>query len=392
MIYDPKTFTLTSTGNLFRNFIAIGVVLLAFSVPGFINDPQQFYFSYLTSWIYWFTIGIGAFFFILLSNLIGSVWTVVLRRLGEIIAITLPALIVLFVPILFGMHDLYHWTHEDAVATDTFLQHKEPYLDTVFFAIRAVFYFAVWFTLTWYLYKKSTQHHGSGKTVDRMRQVSAPGMILFALTLTFASFDWLMSLDPHWYSTIFGVYIFSGSFLVFNAFIILFIQILHKQNILKNSVTIEHLHDVGKLLFTFTVFWAYIAGSQYFLIWYGNIPEETVWFLHRWEGSWKYLSIALITFQFIIPFFILLFRSSKRNLTILKSISILLLFAHWIDIYWIIMPSLHHHGVHFSWMDLSTFGGIGCIYLGFIVRQMQKQPLVPSGDPRLTQSIKFTNQ
>ena len=192
--------------------------------------------------------------------------------------------------------------------------------------------------------------------------ISAPGMLLFALTLTFAAFDWLMSLDPHWYSTIFGVYIFAGSFLSILAFITLVVAFMRHSGILREEITIEHFHDLGKLIFAFTVFWSYIAFSQYFLIWYANIPEETIWYLHRWEGNWKYVSLALVFGHFVIPFLILLSREPKRNVTAMTIMSCWILVIHWIDLYWIIWPNFQHH-FHVTFFEillcLATFVGIG---------------------------------
>lgn len=393
MIFDANQYILTGTDKPFRNYLFAGIFLLAISAIGLFMNSQQFYFSYLTSLIFWITVVLGALFFILVINLTGNVWGIVIRRLTEMMTLLVPVLFILFIPVLAGVHDLFHWSHEDAVVTDNLLQHKAPYLNTGFFIIRTVFYFGAWFILARLLYRRSIgqDRTRNGYAVDRMRQISAPGMILFAVTLTFASFDWLMSLDPHWYSTIFGVYIFSGSYLAFNAFMVLFLQVLQKKNILKETITVEHYHDLGKLIFTFTVFWTYIAGAQYFLIWYGNIPEETIWFLHRWEGTWKYASLGLVVLHFIIPFFILLFRSSKRNLRVLSWISILILIAHWLDLFWIITPTLHHHGFHVSWMDLTTFLGIGTLLIAFLIRLMGKHAIVPVGDPRLDDSIRFIN-
>ena len=216
-------------------------------------------------------------------------------------------------------------------------------------------------------------------------------MILFALTLTFASFDWLMSLDAHWYSTIFGVYIFGGSLLAVLSFIVILSQYFRTKDILANVITIEHYQDLGRLLFAFVVFWAYITFSQYFLIWYANITEETSWFLHRWEGNWKHISILIISGHFILPFFVLITAAAKRNLKILLYISSWLLILHWVDIYWIVMPNLHEHCVHVSWMDFTTLAGIGGVFIWYFWKNLTKNALVPVNDPRLEESINFKN-
>ncbi|MFQ5631243.1 MAG: hypothetical protein ACE5I1_20925, partial [bacterium] len=287
---------------------------LALSALGLFIDAKQFYHSYLTAFFFWVTIGLGGLFFTMLHHLTGATWSVVLRRFAESIMVALPVMVILFLPIIPGLHDLYHWTHEEAVATDHILQQKAPYLNIPFFLIRVLVYFGVWFlmarTLRGYSLKQDADTQVDFN--DKMRKFSAPGMLLFALTLTYAAFDWLMSLNPHWYSTIFGVYIFTGSLLDVLAFILLSALYLRGKGILQNVITIEHYHDLGKLLFAFKVFWAYISFSQYMLIWYGNIPEETEFFLQRWEGSWKIVSLIIVFCHFALPFLILATRAAKR--------------------------------------------------------------------------------
>jgi hypothetical protein len=261
-------------------------------------------------------------------------------------------------------------------------------LNFTFFLIRTIIYFLVWITLAYLLNKVSLRQNTaySPEQTRRMRIISAPGMILFAFSITFASFDWLMSLDAHWYSTIFGLYVFSGSFLSMLALITFIIIRLQSNNVLTECITKEHYHDLGKLMFAFTVFWGYMAFSQYFLIWYGNIPEETIWFLHRWGDGWEIISLIIVFGHFAIPFFILFPQVTKRNKTIMTIMTIWLLLMHWVDIYWIVMPSLHH-GLHLSWIDLAPFIGIGGIFMYIFWKRFVSQPLVPVNDPKLQQSI-----
>ncbi len=393
-MYDTPSHRLIGSGTVQKRTLLIGIVALLISAIGIVTDPAQFFHSYLTAFVFWFTIAIGGLFFTLLGHITGAVWSIVLRRIAEVLGMLLLPLAILFIPILFGMHELFHWSDVEAVAHDAILHKKTGYLNLPFFIIRTIFYFTVWFVLSRALYKNSLQQDQSpdGTPIaDKMRRISAPGTILFALTLTFASFDWVMSIDAHWYSTMFGVYIFSGSYLAVNAFLVLLLQYFRNQNVLSGAVSGEHFHDLGKLLFTFVVFWAYIAGAQYFLIWYANIPEETVWYLHRWEGNWRYFTLFIIAFHFIIPFFVLLFRAAKCNLTILKIMSTIILIMHYDDLYWLIMPSLHPHGPRMSWMDVTTLVGIGGVLISLLIRKLSTQPLVPTGDPRLEASIKFVN-
>lgn len=394
MQFDEQTYQLKDPGNFDRRAFAIGALALLISAVGFTLNPAQLFYSYLTAFGFWVTLGLGGLFFILLHHLAGSLWSVVVRRIVEAILGVLPLMILLFLPVIFGISQLYNWSDPSYVTGDVMLEHKAPYLNISFFSLRTVLYFGIWFALAYLLRKKSLEQDQKPTPIlaNRMRQISAPGMILFSLTITFSGFDWFMSLDAHWYSTIFGVYIFSGSFLAICAFLVLFLQFLQSQGVLNNTITVEHYHDLGKYLFAFTIFWTYIAGSQYFLIWYGNIPEETVWFLHRWTGSWKVVSLALVAFHFTVPFLVLAFRSAKRNAKILRGMAILILAMHWLDLYWIILPNFHHEGAHFSWLDLTTFVGVGGIFLGLFWTILKRYPLVPVNDPRLKQSIKFINR
>jgi hypothetical protein len=367
---------------------------------GYFIDSGQFFHSYLTAFTFWCTITLGGLFFVMIHYLTNATWSVVVRRIGENIMSMLPVMAVFAVPILFGLGDLYHWSHSDIMQSDHLLEGKSPYLNTTFFIIRVVIYFAFWILLGRYLNKLSlsqdTEHHDS--LLRKAVKASAPGMILFALSITFFSFDLLMSLDAHWYSTIFGVYIFAGSFLSLLSFMTIYIISLRKKGILAETITSEHFHDLGKLIFAFLIFWGYMAFSQYFLIWYGNIPEETVWFLHRWDGNWKIISLILVFGHFVIPFFVLFPMEIKKNIPVMLVMSVWILIMHWIDwilimhwidIYWLVMPSLHSHGIHFSWMDLTTLVGIGGIFIWRFLRLVYSRPLVPVNDPRLESSIKI---
>lgn len=372
--------------------LVAGAVGLALSAAGFVIDSQQFYHSYLTAFFFWVTIGLGGLFFTMLHHLTGATWSVVLRRISEAIMVALPVMVILFLPIIPGLHDLYHWTHEEVVASDHILQQKEPYLNIPFFLIRALVYFGVWFLLARTLRGYSLKQDADAQVDfnDKMRKFSAPGMLLFALTLTYAAFDWLMSLNPHWYSTIFGVYIFSGSLLGVLAFILLSALYLRGKGVLQNVITIEHYHDLGKLLFAFTIFWAYIAFSQYMLIWYGNIPEETEFFLQRWEGSWKIVSLIIVFCHFALPFLILATRAAKRNLALLKIMGFWFLIIHWVDVHWVVMPTLHEQGFSFSWMDITTMIGVGGFFVWYFWKQFAQYATVPVNDPKLQTSVHFT--
>ena len=370
-------------------FLIIGSIGLIISFIGAFLKPDLFYSSYLVSFFFWLSIALGSLFLLVLHYLTGAVWSVVLRRLFEHLASVIPLFLILFIPVIFGIHHLFEWSHTEIVKNDALLTHKSAFLNTPFFIIRSLVYFVIWSFTALFFFKLSLKQDqtGDNSILTTLRRTSPPAIILFALTLTFASFDWLMSLEAHWYSTIFGVYIFSGATVGALAGMIILVLFLHKNNMLKNTITVEHYHDLGKLLFTFTVFWAYMAFSQYFLIWYANIPEETIWYQHRWIGSWKIISLLLVFGHFVVPFFTLLIRAMKRSAGFILFISLWMLFMHWIDIYWIIMPTFSHHGFHLTLFDLSCFIGIGGLSIWFILSQIGKYPLVPIKDPNLEKSI-----
>lgn len=393
MQYDPQTYKLTDSNKPGLIALAVGLICLVASVAGAFADGHRFWWSYVTAYGFWWTVALGGLFFTMLHHLVNATWSVVVRRLAETTMAVLPFMLLFFIPIIFGMHDLYHWTHADVVATDPILQQKQPYLNTGFFLIRAAFYFVVWTLLAWRLqkisYSEDSGHDPS--MVKRVRRISAPGMILFAITTTFASFDWFMSLDPHWFSTIYGAYVFSGATMGFLAFLSIVVIWLTGKGVLTEAITVEHRHDLAKLTFAFVIFWAYMAFSQYFLIWYANIPEETVWFQARWEGAWKPLSLMIVFGHFVVPFLLLITRGAKRSVPVLAFTCFWLMAIHYIDFYWLVMPSMTGHEWHFSWMDLTTLFGIGGVFFWYFWLRLIKRPLVPVADPRLEASKAFIN-
>ena len=370
-------------------------VSLFFSIIFFIGlDKHHFYYSYLFSFSVFTTISLGAMFFVILQFLTRAGWSVVVRRVPEYLMSNIGIMFILFIPILFGIHDLYHWSHLDEVASDYILKGKSPYLNTSFFIVRGIIFFCVWIIISKLFFGKSElqdydSDHGHTALLQRCSPVA---MILYGLTLTFAFIDWIMSLTPHWYSTIFGVYIFSGGLVGFLALNSIIYIILYKKGILSHIITIEHFHDLGKLLYGFNIFWTYIAFCQYFLIWYANIPEETVWFLDHFAGNWNTVAIVLSVGHFGIPFVLFMSRHAKRHLGFHFGMAIWLLLMHILDLYWIIMPTVSPKGIHISFTDISTFLFIGGVYCYFFLRQLSKGYLIPINDPRLKESETFENQ
>lgn len=390
MNFENETYRISGTAGVKTRSLAIGILGLIITGIGYFIQTEQFFFSYLTAYLFWVSIALGAFFLVLLFHLTGTMWGVVLRRILETFMKILPWMALLFIPILLGSHQLYHWTHADAVAHDAILAKKAGYLNLPFFTIRTVVYFVIWYLIARVLYKTSLEMDTdpTPERLKKLKKVSAPGMILFALTTTFASFDWIMSLYPHWYSTIFGLYFFSGGLVAALVLTIYFGIYLRKRNVLNEVVTIEHYHDLAKFVFGFIIFWAYMGFSQYLLIWYANIPEETIFYLNRWTGSWPVITMTIVLGHFLVPFVGLLPRRAKRNLTYLTFLSLFVLLMHYIDLFWLVMPTLHTETVVFSIFDLTALAGVGGIFWWAFWFYFDKHPLTPYGDPKFHESVK----
>ena len=370
--------------------VAASLAIAALSTDGW----RRFFFAYLLSFSYLLTLALGALFFVILQHLTRAGWSVVVRRWAEGIAATLPFLGVLAIPIVaFGLHHLYHWTHADAVAADHLLQAKQPYLNVPFFVLRLVVYFAVWTLLARFFRARSLaqDENGDAALTQQMERRSAPAMLVFALTATFAAFDLLMSLDPHWYSTMFGVYVFAGSVVSFIALLSVVVFAGQRAGLLRHAITVEHYHDLGKLLFAFTVFWAYIAFSQYMLMWYANLPEETAWLLRRQSNGWGWIGLTLLFGQFLLPFVALLSRAPKRRPRAVAAVAAWVLVMHWFDLYWVVIPEVTPLRAVPHLLDLTTLLGLGGIVVALAVHRMKRHPVVPERDPRLAESLMFEN-
>jgi len=361
------------------------------------DGMQLFLRAYLTSYCYVIGLVLGSLLLVPLLHVSRAGWGVVVRRLAEILADHVPLMFILFLPIvlplLWGNSSLYEWADRQAVEHDELLHHKAPYLNPAFFAIRALSYFAVWWLVARFFVDRSLEQDASGdpKLTVRMERASGPAILLLGLTVTFASFDWLMSLDPRWTSTIYGIYFYSGAVVAAVALWILAAMILQAGGWLKDVITVEHYHDLGKLLFACVVFWGYIAFSQYLLIWYANIPEETVWYRDRQTGPWLYVSLALVVGHLVMPFLGLLSREMKRNKAILGFWAAWLLVFHWIDVSWLTMPNLKREGFPVGPVELCLTASLVCFYLASVLRQAMDRPLAPVRDPRLAESLAFEN-
>jgi hypothetical protein len=377
-----------------RNVIAfIFLLSWAGALAGFFLDRDRFFQSYLTGFVSVTVIALGCLFFLMVMYLTGSAWSVTMRRFFETIAAGIPLAAILVIPVLLGIHSLYEWSHADHVAHDAILQGKAPWLNERAFIFRSFIYVAIWSLVALRLYRNSTKQDQT-HSLDQMNSSSrwsAPGLLVVFLTVTAASFDWVMSLNPHWYSTIFGIYLFAGGGLACMATVTLICVGFRRFGILRESITIEHYHDLGKWMFALTVFWTYIAFSQYMLIWYANLAEETVFYIARREGSWLWMSLALIVGHFIVPFFVLIRRRAKRSIPTLTFAAIWILVFCYIDIYWLVMPNFHKEGINFSWQDIACWGAVASSYAMLFWARLRRHSLVPEGDFRLEQSLAHIN-
>jgi hypothetical protein len=356
-------------------------------------NPQQFFFSWLVSFLFFLSLALGALFFVLIQYASQGGWGIVVRRIGETIFATLPVMAALFLPLLLGVHDLYSWSVPGAADRDALLRWKAPFLNVPFFVIRAAFYFGCWSTiaLLYYRLSRGQDETGDPAVSARLRRLAGPSIIILALTQSFASIDWIVSLTPHWYSTMFGVYFFAGSFVGFIALLSVVASAMRQAGLLDTVITADHLQDLGKFLFAFSAFWAYIAFSQFFLIWYANLPQETIWYRARLEGSWKIVSILLMAGHFGVPFFFLMGRAVKRKASTLALGGVWLLAMHFIDLYWQVMPTLHAEGVRPTLLDVAALLAVGGCFVAATGWLMRRQALVPLRDPRLAESLTFEN-
>lgn len=376
---------------------AVSLVAALVMALGNHDKVEILQWSFHTSYMYFLSMALGCLFFVLVQFATRAGWSVVVRRFAETYAATLPLFAALFIPMLFGFHSLFHhWTSEEA-KSDPILQAKAAYLNEEFFTIRGFIYVIIWSVLGVYYYKNSTKQDETGdKNITfKLQKLSYPGIALFALSVSFCAFDWLMSLNPHWYTTMFGVYYFAGSIMVVYALMLLTTLWLRGTTKLANYITVEHVHDLGKLLFGFNVFWTYIAFSQYFLIWYGNIPEETEFYAMRTLGEhgahWLPWSIALMVGHFVVPFFFLMSRHIKRQPLLIGLGATWMLVIHYVDIHWLIRPNWHSELNSFGLFDILTLVGIGGLFFGLASLLLKRKSLIPQKDPRLSESLAFEN-
>ncbi len=361
-----------------RVSLIIGIVALAACVLGAFGNHKQFWYSYLFAYLFWTGAALGCAAVLMLHHLVGGGWGLIIRRLLESGTRTVPLMAVLIIPILFGLPNLYIWARPSAVAASALLQHKHPYLNVPFFLLRTGIYFAIWLIYVYYLNKWSTEQDRTGEPVllRRLRVLSGPGEVVYCLTATFASVDWIMSLAPEWYSTAYGLLFIVSQVLTALAFVIGAAMLLIDREPLSTVVSRQRMLDLGNLMLTFVMLWAYIAFTQFLIIWAGNLPDEISWYRLHIRGGWIALVILLLLFHFALPFLLLLFRDVKGRGKTLAAVAGGMLFMRLVDLFWIVEPTAHAT-FQIHWMDILAPIGIGGIWIAVFVWQLKNRPLLP---------------
>jgi len=363
----------------------LGVLLCC---AAFFFNREQFYQSYLFAFLYWGGFAIGGLGILVLNHTVGGCWGVTSRRFLEAAMRTLPLVFVFFIVLLFGMNQLYPWMHINSVPNPisrAILWHRRPYLNLPFFVARTVIYFAIWLFWGFRLYRMSDAQDRTGDPVikERMRQFGAPGALIVTFTATFAYIDWILSADAQFYSTIYGAMILFGDVLQTFAFVILAIVLASRGDRFGGRINAAFLHDIGNMMFAFTIFWTYLSLSQLIIIWPANLPQEIGWYLVRVRGGWTVIVSLIAVVMFAVPFFALLSQDRKRDPVRLARVAAWILVARIIDMFWIVEPTFRTHGFAVYWTDFAAFFGVGGLWLYVFLGQLRRRPLLPLRDPRV---------
>lgn len=365
--------------------LIIGLFGIVATVFGALTVREQFFQSYLLGYMFWIGFPLGSLVLMALHHMVSGGWGFVIQRILEASSRTIPLMLLLFIPILFGMQDLFIWARPEVVAASEILQHKQPYLNIPFFTLRAAIAFGAWSLLTFLITGWSKKQDGSsdGHYTAKMVRLSGPTILIYVITMTFMSFDWAMSLDPYWFSTIFGFVFVIGQVVLTLSFAIVLVSKFGKFKPISDFIEKKHTHDLGNLLLAFISLWAYMNVSQFLIIWSGNLPEEIPWYIHRMNGGWGTLIILVLIFHFAVPFALLLLRRNKRNVNILSKIAYIVILVRFFDLLWIIAPNFHEHGFHFHWLDIAVPVGMGGLWVATFAWLLKGRELMPLNDPRL---------
>lgn len=371
-----------------KRALIVGIVFLVILIAGVFFNPRQFFQAYLIGWTFWTGISVGSLALLMLQHLTGGGWGLVIRRSLEAATRALPLQAVLFIPVIIGAHSIYHeWTDHEELAKHPVVQFKTPYLNLPFFTVRAVIIFGIWIALAYFLNKWSLAQDrtADNRYTKNMRVLSGPGMVALIFSVTFASIDWYMSIEPEWFSTIYGFIFVAAWTLSALAFVIAVMARLAREEPMKRIVAPLHFHDLGKLLLALVMLWAYFAFSQYLIIWSGNLPEEITWYIRRMHGGWGAVIVTIGILHFAAPFLFLLSRGIKRNPGKLVLIAVLILVMRFVDLLWMLVPAFEHR----MWilMDVAALIGFGGLWLAFFTWQLGKRSLIPINDPQFESTL-----
>jgi len=374
----------TEVDPLRRKFLIAGGLALVLCFVGVFFSRGDFFRAYLIAYVFWIGIPLGCLGILMIHHLVGGTWGFVIQRCLEAAVRTFPIMFLLFLPLLFGLPDLFVWARPDVVAADPVLREKAAYLNVPFFFGRAVIYFAIWITVGFFLSRWSQAQERSADPVfiERLQTLSGPGLVLYGLTVTFSAIDWLMSLEPHWYSTIFGMIFMVSHGLIALTFVIVAAYFLSRREALRQIVAPWVLQDLGNLLLAFVMLWAYLSFSQFLLIWVENLQHEIPWYLHRLTGGWAAIGLALIVLQFALPFVLLLSRAVKRKPVALAAVASAVALMHFIELFWFVAPTFHPDGFRLHWMIIVAPFGIGGIWLWSFFSCLKDRSLLPMHDSR----------
>jgi hypothetical protein len=363
--------------------LGIGIVALAASAFGAFSNSKQFFFSYLFAILFWLGLSLGCFVITMIHQLTGGRWGYPTRRFLEAGFMVLPLMAVLFIPIFFGLHFLYPWAQPAERAAVKALQERHVYENGWAYILRQIFFLFVWIWLAARLRKLSLEQDltNDAAPTRKARVLSGPGIVIYGLLVTFASVDWIVSLEKDWYSTMFGVIVAGGQILSAFAFGVIMLTTFRNQEPFASTVDKVHYHHLGNLMLTFVLFWTYVSFGQLLIIYSGDLPKELEWYLHRIAGSWKAVVAVIALFHFFLPFFLLLFRSIKKRVAALATLAALLFVMHIVDTYWMVMPSLHQNGVSLSWLDFTAPIGVGGLWVSYFLWRLKSAPLLPKNDP-----------
>lgn len=371
-------------GPLPMRLAPVGGVLVAVCIAAGFADKAEFFRSYLVAFLFWLGITLGCLAVLMVQHLTGGNWALVIRRILEAGTRTLPLMAIAALPLLLGMRSLYSWSRPEQ--NDPVILAKHFYLNPQFFTARMILYFVVWITLAYFLNKWSRVEEAGGGDIllwARMEGLSGIGLVIFGLLVTFASIDWVMSLEPRWYSTIYGLLFMVGQALAAMAFSITVLIWLSDREPLSKVVGHSHFQDLGSFLLTFVMLWAYMEFSQFLIIWGGNLTGEIPWYIRRMQGAWGRIGLLLVILNFALPFFLLLFRHVKRATRSLLIVAVLVLLMRLVDMYWMVLPAFGGGNVHLTWMNVVLPLGFGAIWFSYFVWQLQRMPILPAHDPRM---------